>query len=85
MDRFGRVVIPRRVRERYGLVEGTFQLEVVEDVDGILLRPRAEEIPARRHATGWVVFDSGEEGTVDPTKAVEEERARRHRVIRGDE
>jgi AbrB family looped-hinge helix DNA binding protein len=86
MDRFGRIVIPRRVRERYGLVEGSHQLEVVEDAEGILLRPSAEEIPARRHPSGWVVFGSGdEEETVDSTEAIQEERERRHRTIRADE
>jgi AbrB family looped-hinge helix DNA binding protein len=85
MDRFGRVVIPRRVRERYGLVEGAFRLEVVEDAEGILLRPSAEEIPAQRHASGWMVFGSDDEEPVDPAEALELERERRHRAIRDDE
>ena len=83
MDRVGRVVIPRRMREKYGLVDGTFRLEAVESVEGIILRPSLETVPVERHASGWMVFGSSEEETVDPTAAVEEARERRDRVVRG--
>ena len=85
MDRSGRVVVPRVMREKYGLVDGGHRLEIFESPDGIVLRPRPEEIPAERHASGWVVFRSGEEQTVDLGQAVEEEREHRHRQVRGDE
>jgi AbrB family looped-hinge helix DNA binding protein len=85
MDRAGRLVIPRRVRERYGLVDGSFRLEVVEAPDGILLRPSGNEVPAERHASGWVVFRSGESESTDPVETVEEERRRRHEDIIDEE
>lgn len=84
MDRSGRVVIPQDVRDRYGLLEGAAKLEVRESAEGIILRPLPEEIPADRHASGWIVFRSSQEEDSDPVHAVEEERERRHRELRGD-
>lgn len=84
MDRSGRVVIPQRIREEYGLVDGSYRLEVRESAEGILLRPMPEEIPAERHSSGWVVFRSGVEEKVDPVESVEQERERRHGRIRGE-
>lgn len=85
MDRYGRVVIPQAVRERYGLVEGSYRLEIRESAEGIVLRPKPEEIPAERHPSGWIVFQSGEEESIDPVESVEEQRERRHRQVRGDQ
>jgi bifunctional DNA-binding transcriptional regulator/antitoxin component of YhaV-PrlF toxin-antitoxin module len=84
MDRYGRVVIPLAVRERYGLLDDGYQLEIQESAEGIMLRPKPEDIPAERHASGWVVFRSGEEETIDPVQTIEEERERRDRQVRGD-
>ena len=85
MDASGRVVIPRGIREKYGLVEGSHRLEVSESVEGIVLRPSPEEIRAERHTSGWVIFRSGDQETIDPGRAVEEERERRHRRVMGRE
>ena len=84
MDRSGRIVIPQDVRERYGLLEGAARLEVRESAEGIVLRPRPQEIPAERHSSGWVVFHSSEEADIDPGESVEDERERRNRQVRGD-
>jgi bifunctional DNA-binding transcriptional regulator/antitoxin component of YhaV-PrlF toxin-antitoxin module len=84
MDRVGRLVLPRATRERYGLVDGTHALDLEETADGILLSPRGEAIPATRHASGWIVFRSGEPGSIDPTHAVTQSRERRHRSVAGD-
>lgn len=84
MDGSGRVVIPQAIRERYGLVAGSYRLEIRESPEGIVLRPKPEEIPAERHSSGWVVFRSGEEETVDPVRSIDEERERRHEQVRGD-
>jgi len=83
MDRSGRVVIPLAVRERYDLADGACRLDLVESDDGIVLRPKAEEIPAERHATGWVVFHSPGKDETDPAQAVEKERERRSRTVEG--
>ena len=84
MDPSGRVVIPRAIRERYGLLEGSYRLEIRESAEGIVLRPELEEIPVERHPSGWIVFRSGEEEAGDPVRTVGEERERRHGRIRGD-
>jgi AbrB family looped-hinge helix DNA binding protein len=84
MDRSGRIVIPQDVRDRYGLLGGAARLEVRESAEGIILRPLPEEIPAVRDPSGWIVFRSSEEEESDPVHAVEEERERRHRQLRGD-
>jgi AbrB family looped-hinge helix DNA binding protein len=83
MDEAGRVVIPRAIRQRFGLAEGSHELEVVESAEGIVLRPRLEEVPAERHASGWIVFRSGDQESTDPTAAIDRERERRHRQITG--
>jgi bifunctional DNA-binding transcriptional regulator/antitoxin component of YhaV-PrlF toxin-antitoxin module len=85
MDRSGRIVVPLAVRERYGLVDGDFRLEVRESAEGILLQPKWDEIPVERHASGWLVFRSAERESTDPVVAVEESRRRRLREITDDE
>ena len=84
MDRAGRVVIPRATRERYGLADRAHELEVEETVDGIVLRPRGEEASLERHPSGWLVFRSEEPDTLDPVRAVNQSRERRHRTISED-
>jgi bifunctional DNA-binding transcriptional regulator/antitoxin component of YhaV-PrlF toxin-antitoxin module len=84
MDHAGRVVIPLAVRTRYGLGKGGHELEIIESPDGIVLRPRVEEVPAGRHASGWIVFESPGESDIDPDEVVAEEREARDRQIRGE-
>jgi bifunctional DNA-binding transcriptional regulator/antitoxin component of YhaV-PrlF toxin-antitoxin module len=84
MDPSGRLVIPQAVRERYDLADGAYSLELVESEEGIVLRPKPEEVPADVHPSGWIVFRSGEAETIDPAQALSEERERRSRRVRGD-
>ncbi len=84
IDKAGRVVIPHAVRKRYGLLEGGARLEVRESAEGIVLKPLPEEVPAERHSSGWVVFHTGKDESVDPSAAVDEERERRHQQVRGE-
>jgi AbrB family looped-hinge helix DNA binding protein len=81
MDAAGRVVIPKALRERYGLVGGTYELEASDSPEGIILRPKGELVPSVRRPSGWVVFTSGPEALVDPVAAIDEERRRRHNSI----
>lgn len=46
LDRFGRIVIPKPTRERFGLEPGS-ALRVDERDDGILLQPAEAEPPLR--------------------------------------
>ena len=57
VDRFGRIVIPKKARDRFGLEAGS-ALEVDEREDGILLRPTREQAPLR--VKGSVSVFSGE-------------------------
>ena len=41
MDKSGRIVLPRMIRERFGLTPD-LELEVVEQPDGVLIRRREE-------------------------------------------
>jgi AbrB family looped-hinge helix DNA binding protein len=86
MDRAGRVVLPKTVRERFGLAGVAHELEVVENPDGILLRPVGADVPVTRDSSGWVVFHSESPGgaALDPVTLVDEERARRIRDIAGE-
>ena len=84
MDPSGRLVIPQAVRERYDLVDGAYSLELIETEEGIVLRPKLEEVAAEAHPSGWIVFRSGEAEAIDPAQAVAEERERRTRRGRAD-
>ena len=53
IDKAGRVVVPKLVRERLGLTPDT-ELEVLEQPDGVLLRP-VEQGPSMVNVDGfWV-------------------------------
>lgn len=88
MDRAGRLVLPKAVRERYGLGGAPHELELVDTAEGILLRPKAEFVPVQRTKSGWLVFESplgsGEE-PIDPVAAVERMREERIRHIMGED
>jgi AbrB family looped-hinge helix DNA binding protein len=53
MDKSGRIVLPKIIRERFGLTPD-LELEVVEQSDGVLLR-RCEERPSMIKVDGlWI-------------------------------
>ncbi len=83
MDRSGRVVLPRAVRDRFGISGASHEMEIVETPDGIVLRPVGHEVPATRAPSGWVVFHSETSDdareSVDPVAVVDAERDRRTR------
>jgi AbrB family looped-hinge helix DNA binding protein len=87
MDKAGRIVLPRVVRERLGL-NGPAQLEVVDAPEGVMLRPVGPDVPISRSSSGWVVFHSDATetptGSVDPSAAIDAERDRRIRGTSGE-
>ena len=87
MDKAGRIVLPRVIRERLGLT-GPAQLELVDAPDGIVLRAVGADVPVTRDPSGWVVFHSDAVDPtakpIDPVSAVEEERNRRIRRNTGE-
>jgi AbrB family looped-hinge helix DNA binding protein len=79
LDRFGRVVIPKRVREDLGLKVGE-PLVIEEQAEGILLKPAQEGAPLRRKGRVLVFA-----GTVagDPGDLVGKARDERMRKVVG--
>ena len=55
MDRVGRVVLPKRLRDRLGLEPDT-EFDVVVDGAAIRLQPRSSEIRGTREVDGWPVL-----------------------------
>lgn len=79
VDRFGRVVLPKKVRDVLGLVPGS-SLEVDADGDAIRLRPVTEEAVLVMHS-GVLVFEGSAAG--DVTGALQAQRETRIRRISG--
>jgi AbrB family looped-hinge helix DNA binding protein len=79
LDRFGRVVIPKRVREDLGLKVGE-PLLIEEHADGILLRPAQEGVPLKRKGR-VLVFAGNVAG--DPGDLMGKARDERMRKVAG--
>ena len=80
IDKFGRILIPKPMRQRMGLTPGS-PVSLVESGDGATVEitaERAEPMVARR---GRLLIYTGPLGDIDPVAAVREiydERADRH-------
>jgi AbrB family looped-hinge helix DNA binding protein len=72
----GQVVIPRALREKYGLTSGT-RLEVAESDAGLVLAPVKQSRSARRQ-TGWRTL----RGSAKGTNALKEHLAEHRREAR---
>jgi AbrB family looped-hinge helix DNA binding protein len=60
IDRAGRIVVPKQIRQRLGFKPNT-EIEIVEQADGVLLRP-VEQQPSMIKENGrWVHL-----GQIDP-------------------
>jgi AbrB family looped-hinge helix DNA binding protein len=79
IDAFGRVVIPKRARDRYGLAPGT-TIEVEESPAGIVLRAASLE-PVARRKDGVLVLTA--RADVNLEDRIEGDRAARLRHLRG--
>jgi AbrB family looped-hinge helix DNA binding protein len=79
IDRAGRIVIPKSLRERYGLDEGV-EIELLAVPDGITLVPalRAERTIVRNGNV--VAIDTG--GGVAPTSVFSSDQVRDNRLDR---
>ncbi len=73
IDRFGRVVIPKEIRDRHGWVAGT-TLVLSEDANSVHLEPAAAAGPGGlRLAEGRMVYDGAWVGPLDgqdPTRSL---------------
>lgn len=80
IDRFGRVVLPKKLRERLGFRAGT-EFKVEETDDAILLKPvvpKAEVVDVG----GWLVLKSSGKKKIsleETFKAIEDSRTGRDR------
>jgi AbrB family looped-hinge helix DNA binding protein len=79
LDEFGRIALPRRVREDLRLEPGT-KLRIEEQGGGIFLKPMAEETPLVLK-DGVLVFVGELEDDAD--EALERDRAHRVRDLMG--
>ena len=81
IDRAGRVVIPKPVRDKLGLRAGS-TLEMLETPEGVTLKPADRKSPLAMER-GFLVITSELPPGYDMTNAVEEEREARYRKIWG--
>jgi AbrB family looped-hinge helix DNA binding protein len=79
IDRAGRVVIPKAVRERYGLRPGE-PLELLETGDELRLRPHAAHAAVVRSADGAISFEGELPPDFDVVGAVDAVRAARAHI-----
>jgi AbrB family looped-hinge helix DNA binding protein len=76
VDRFGRIVVPKKIRERLGLQPGAV-LEIEESGDEIRLKPHRGE-PAVRLKEGVLVFTGKALGDIEgAVRSMREERDRK--------
>ena len=79
IDKAGRLVVPKPVRDRLGLQAGV-ELELTEVQDGLLLRPNARE-PSLIEIEGVWVHQGEPQGQVDATAFIKQEREDRIRHL----
>jgi AbrB family looped-hinge helix DNA binding protein len=81
IDQTGRIVVPKAVRERFGLRKDS-ELELEVTAEGIMLKP-VEHEPLWRRENGRLVFMGRPAGKVNPDRMVHEDREARMRKIGG--
>ncbi len=79
IDRFGRIVVPKEIRKRFGLAPGA-RIEIDEHNQEIVIR-QIPERPPLEIEDGLLVFDG--EAAGDITAWIRKVREERHRKISG--
>ena len=77
IDKAGRVILPKPVRERFGLHAGS-ELEMQETTEGVLLTP-GDRKPALVRKGRFVVYNGELPAGYDILKAIEQDRDDRNR------
>ncbi|MBI5212851.1 MAG: AbrB/MazE/SpoVT family DNA-binding domain-containing protein [Nitrospirae bacterium] len=73
IDRFGRIVVPKEMRKRFGLAPGA-QVEIEEQEQEIIIRQVSEK-PSLLFENGLLVFDGEAAGDITSwVRKVREER-----------
>ena len=80
VDRAGRLVIPKRLREQYGLHPGQ-PLELIPAGDELRLRPQLANAPVIRTPDGSLTFDGELAPGFDEVDAVDRVRSERSRSL----
>jgi len=82
IDKAGRIVVPKELRQRFALRPNT-ELEIVEQPDGVLLRV-PEQKPSLSHVHGLLVHQGRAEEDADWDLALENVREEQlQKTIRG--
>jgi AbrB family looped-hinge helix DNA binding protein len=77
IDRAGRLVIPKSIRDRFHLVPGS-QLEIEADTEGIRLRPAGSGAASLRRERGLLIHSGGGQvADVDIAAFIRDQRERR--------
>ena len=79
IDRAGRIVVPKPIRQRLGLAPNT-EIEIVEQADGVLLRP-LEQKPSMVKRNGRWVHTGKIDPNFDLNKLIDDVREERIRDI----
>jgi AbrB family looped-hinge helix DNA binding protein len=79
IDRAGRVVIPKQIRERYHMQPGT-EIEIETEADGISLKARDEK-PSLLRKKGILVHHGSDTVTLDSAQFINREREYRNNEI----
>jgi AbrB family looped-hinge helix DNA binding protein len=79
IDRFGRIVLPKKIRDRHGLVPGS-SVEIEDTGDSIKLH-RLDELPGVVEKDGIMVFRGRATGDLDA--AIRAHRDERLGTVRG--
>jgi AbrB family looped-hinge helix DNA binding protein len=79
IDKLGRVVIPKHIRERYNMQPGTV-LEIENESEGVRLKV-IEKKPSLIHKQGILVHHGEETINIDTAAVINRERERRNSDI----
>lgn len=82
IDGAGRIVVPKKVRERFRLRKNS-ELRLEESAEAITLKPVQRESALVRDERGWLVFTGKPTGDIDWDRLVEDDREARIREIGG--
>ena len=81
VDKAGRVILPKPVRDRFGLHAGS-DLEIQETADGVVLRP-VDRKPSLVKEEGFSVYNGEIPPGYDILNAIDEDREERMRKVWG--
>ncbi len=79
IDRAGRIVVPKPIRQRLGLQPNT-EIEIVEQADGVLLRPLEHQAPMIKENGRWVHLGQID-ATYDLNRLIDDVREERIRDL----